>query len=186
MRRLHVVFTSALLASTTLAVRPTVAPAQVGAGAPGVSGASRAGVAERPDTARFPVGSYRTSSTKAELPPPLADLAGDWEVRFGADGRFALLYLTTTGPRAMDRGGYTVEGRLLTIVDDPDAPMSCGRVEASAGKGVYTWEARGRQLVFKPVDDPCMGRRYGLSGKPLVRAPDQAPAAAAPAPAPPR
>ncbi len=181
MRRLHVVLATALAASTTLAVRPTAAPAQGGASAPGAPAtrrASRAGVAERPDTARFPVGTYRVSTTRAELPPALADLAGDWEMRFGADGRFELLYLTTTGPRPMDRGSYTVEGRRFTIIDDPDAPMSCGRVEASAGKGVYTWEARGRQLVFKPVDDPCMGRRDGMAGKPLVRAPDPARGAA--------
>ncbi len=179
MRRLLVAVVPSL-ASAVLTVCPVAAPAQA---APAVG-------AGRPDTARFPVGSYRISTTKAELPPALADLAGDWELRFGADGRFTLFYLTTTGPRLLNRGSYMVEGRRFTVIDDPDTPMSCGRIDANARRGVYTWEARGRQLVFTLVDDPCMGRRHGSAGKPLTRVPEApstaAPPAAPPAVAPPR
>jgi glucose/arabinose dehydrogenase len=167
MRRLLVV---ASLAGAALTVCPVAAPAQA---APAARAAS-------PDTVRFPAGRFRISTTKAELPPVLADLAGDWELHFDADGRFELFYLTTTGPRPMDRGGYTVEGDRLTVIDDADAPMSCGRVEAAAATGVYTWQSRGQQLVLRTVADPCMGRRYGLSMKPLIRVPEAPPASAPP------
>jgi hypothetical protein len=115
------------------------------------------------------------------MPAMLAHRAGDWEMRFGGDGRFEVFHLTSTNPRLIDRGGYVVEGRRLTVIDDPDAPASCGRVEAAAGTGVYSWEARGTRLVLQAENDPCIGRRYGMAGGSMTRV-----AEAPPAPSPPR
>lgn len=67
---------------------------------------------------------------------------------------------------AMVEGRYTVEGDRITLTDERGLWI-CGPEERTA---TYTYTASGDRLTFAPVgEDPCEGRREGLTREPWVR-----------------
>jgi len=95
-------------------------------------------------------GSWSTTISGA----PSAQFDGVWKLRFSASGA----YLISKGPQKLVSGKATFHGATVTF-HDVSGPASCVGTQAV---GSYAWTISGRALRFKPVKEPCAGRRFVL------------------------
>jgi hypothetical protein len=71
---------------------------------------------------------------------------------------------TVRAPRVVISGRYTVTGDQVTFEENnPSFPC------ASEPRYVYSWEAKGDQLTFSAIEDPCHLRTLAMTLHPYVR-----------------
>lgn len=123
-------------------------------------------VAEEEPSADVETGTVAAGLAEGTYVHPSAQ-ADPTVLRSGAEIEFAGgRHTVRLDDEAMVEGRYTVEGDRITLTDERGLWI-CGPEERTA---TYTYTASGDRLTFAPVgEDPCKGRREGLTGEPWVR-----------------
>lgn len=88
---------------------------------------------------------------------------GTYQVTFDGHGVFQVQLDTTV----LVLGAYTSLGDTLQV-EDEEGPQAC---DATAVRASYRWSVAARELVLKPLNDPCHGWRSMLGVRPIALKP---------------
>lgn len=132
-------------------------------------------------SATFPLGTYATELTRADLPaafPPqfVPLLVGRWENTFAEAGRHTII----KDGQLVIEGQYAATQNQIAFYKDT-GPLGCDSkagdtrpfippgYSQTAHSGTYTWAFDGRTLTFAKIADECGGRVLVLTSHPLVK-----------------
>jgi hypothetical protein len=106
----------------------------------------------------FPRGTYAVTLSAEDL-GGRAEVAGTWELSFGADGRYAVRH---NGQEKV-RGAYRLRLDEIALGDETGS-LAC------AGPGTYRWSVNARgELTLGRLADACEGRTAVFARRPLSR-----------------
>jgi hypothetical protein len=131
--------------------------------------------------AAFPLGTYTTELTRADIPAAVPaqfvpNLVGRWETTFAEGGRHTVF----KDGQLVIEGRYAATQNQIVLYQDK-GPFACDIQErdprpfvppgATAGphSGVYNWTFDGQRLTFTRVFDDCGGRILFFTAHPLAK-----------------